>query len=233
MQARQRGVLLATLGLVVGCGDLVVPPPAPELRATAPMFDELGNECTPTMIICEDGSPPPPPEEVVDTFFELEGSASFSVSGESSAPSCPQGLPLLNTPATLLPPGEPPVHISSSGWAPIDYGGMPDPYARYFWPPNRADAEGYWPELGGTGRKAYIAIGLARCYYTLSGNTWTYHVSFYRYEGVKIRYPYRQSSSGGGSGGGAPPGCQTEYVVIEINNGSGWVVWWEGYATVC
>jgi hypothetical protein len=197
------------------------------------MFDELGDECTPTMIICEDGSPPPPPE-VVDTFFELDGGASFSLTGASSAPSCPPGFTMNNNPATLLPPGEPPLFISSSGWTYIDYGGMPDPYGRYFWPPNRADPEGFWPAVDGSGRKAYIATALAHCYITVSGNIATLNVSFYRYNGVKIRYPYRQtSSSGGGGGGGGPSGCQTEYVIIEINTGSGWTVWWEGYATVC
>lgn len=45
---------------------------------------------------------------------------------------------------------------------------------------------------------------------------------------------------GGGSGGGggdtgtgSGSGCRTEYVVIEVNDGSGWRTYWEGYATVC
>ena len=45
-------------------------------------------------------------------------------------------------------------------------------------------------------------------------------------------------SCGGGSGGGGDDGgggmtCRTEYIIIEINDGTGWRTWWEGYATVC
>lgn len=37
-------------------------------------------------------------------------------------------------------------------------------------------------------------------------------------------------SDGGGDGG---TNCSTQYIIIEVNDGTGWRVWWEGYATVC
>jgi hypothetical protein len=40
--------------------------------------------------------------------------------------------------------------------------------------------------------------------------------------------------NGDGSGGsGVGTNCHTEYIYIEVNDGSGWQIWWEGYATVC
>jgi len=43
------------------------------------------------------------------------------------------------------------------------------------------------------------------------------------------------STGGGGGGGGPPPNCTVEYVYLEINynDGTGWHILWEGYATVC
>lgn len=39
---------------------------------------------------------------------------------------------------------------------------------------------------------------------------------------------------GGGSGGSEEGGsCKTEWIAIEINDGSGWRTYWEGWATVC
>lgn len=49
--------------------------------------------------------------------------------------------------------------------------------------------------------------------------------------------PCDDPGSPGGSGGTAPTGgsssCHTEWVVVEVNDGSGWSTWWEGYAIVC
>lgn len=44
--------------------------------------------------------------------------------------------------------------------------------------------------------------------------------------------PY-SGAGGGGGGGSGGSGCQVEWVVIEVNYGSGWETYWEGYATVC
>lgn len=38
---------------------------------------------------------------------------------------------------------------------------------------------------------------------------------------------------GGGSGGGGDGSCVTDWVIIEINDGNGWRVYWQGYAIVC
>ncbi|HEX8213814.1 MAG TPA: hypothetical protein VF584_26845 [Longimicrobium sp.] len=43
--------------------------------------------------------------------------------------------------------------------------------------------------------------------------------------------PYTGGSGGGSSGSGST--CRSEYVVIEVNDGSGWRTYWEGYAIVC
>jgi hypothetical protein len=45
----------------------------------------------------------------------------------------------------------------------------------------------------------------------------------------------RNGDGGGGDPGGAGGGdnCHIEYIYIEVFNGSSWVVWWEGNATVC
>lgn len=220
--------------LIAGCSEAPVPTQESALRPGQALFDEGSGGCTPEMDLCDDGSQPPPPPTVEDYFPDMDVSAEYSVTLSEAPPDCPAGLQLASTPATLLPPGENPLPIVSSGWAPIDYGAMPAPYARYFWPPNRQDAEGFWPAVDGSGRSAYVGSGVARCYITTSGNTWTLHASFFNYERVRIRYPYRQTS-GGSSGGGAGNNCHTEWVTLEIdrNDGLGWVTWWEGYATVC
>lgn len=38
---------------------------------------------------------------------------------------------------------------------------------------------------------------------------------------------------GGGDDGGGGSNCTVQWIVIEVNDGSGWRTWWEGYATVC
>lgn len=38
---------------------------------------------------------------------------------------------------------------------------------------------------------------------------------------------------GGGGGGGGDGSCVTDWVIIEINDGNGWRVYWQGYAIVC
>ncbi len=241
MTMRRCALPFLAFAAIVGCGDPSAPVPTEPTRqvnkSEVTSLDVLSETCTPQMIICDDGSLPPPPDYVEDSFFELAGDALYDMDlSAAPAPSCPQGVMLAGTPATLLPPGEAPLPIVSSGWAPIDYGAMVDPYARYFWPPNRMDPQGYWPGVDGSGRSAYIGEGEAHCYLTVSGNRWTLHVSFFKYDNVKIRYPYRKTSNGGGGGGGGDGlNCHTEYVIIEIdrNDGRGWVTWWEGYASVC
>jgi hypothetical protein len=44
--------------------------------------------------------------------------------------------------------------------------------------------------------------------------------------------PY-YGGGGGGDGGGSTSNCYTEWVVVEVYDGTTWKVVWEGYATVC
>jgi hypothetical protein len=47
---------------------------------------------------------------------------------------------------------------------------------------------------------------------------------------------YGGGTGGGGSGGGGgdtDSGCETEWIVVEVNDGTGWKKLWEGYASVC
>jgi hypothetical protein len=129
-------------------------------------------------------------------------------------------------PATLNPVGGTPLTIISTGYfiptTPVTLLGK----GTYTWP------AGWWPSTDGSGREANISTADAVCFFGPTSNQmWTIYVNFYYFVGQ-----IRQGTSGGSGGGGGSPGgaaCTTEFITVEVDNGSGWTTFWSGYATVC
>ncbi|MEX2152799.1 MAG: hypothetical protein WD825_05620 [Gemmatimonadaceae bacterium] len=108
---------------------------------------------------------------------------------------------------------------------------LPSSQAIYSWPQSPT---GWWDAVNVDrgNSPAKIRIKEARGYCA------TTNVHFFTYYGVEVKDDQlRTQSSGSGGGGGSGDGlnCHQEYVFIEINygDGTGWHVWWEGYASVC
>jgi len=86
-----------------------------------------------------------------------------------------------------------------------------------------------------------VGEGDAHCWLRVRPDGWTLHHSFYAFHNISIRYSYR-STGDPGSGGAYPggtgsggTGCRYEWLALEINrnDGKGWVLFWEGFVTVC
>ncbi len=182
-------------------------------------------------IFVDEDCPPSDDEPGPQTsyFWSLDGDASVEYATanaalSSSYVSCPPGFTKYRVVATLLPPGEAPLTIVSSGWWGIIYGELADPYGRYQWP------GGFWPAIDGSGREAKIGTADAVCRVFARPGGFTINVSFFRYNEVEIRYPPTPGGGEGGGGGGGGGGCVDEWIIIEIDygDGTGWHTWWEG-----
>lgn len=104
---------------------------------------------------------------------------------------------------------------------------LPSSQAIYNWPP------GFWPAFDqNDGHYALIKVGSARGLCLGPGR-----VDFFTFYDVVMEGDDPKltvSPSGGGSDTAGPnPPCHTEYVFVDVNDGYGWYVFWEGYATVC
>ncbi len=105
---------------------------------------------------------------------------------------------------------------------------LPSSQAIYRWPP------GFWAAFDQqTGDYALIKIGSARA--SCAAGRPVDFFSFYDVviEGDEPRTPVKPADNGGGDSAVDPASCHPEYVFLERNDGAGWYVWWEGYATVC
>jgi hypothetical protein len=88
---------------------------------------------------------------------------------------------------------------------------------------------------GGVSASVWVDKGRGSC---VMLNPRLVSVNYFLFWGVRVKDPWLRNASydpsGGGSFGGTGGGtCSTVYIYIEKDNGSGWQVVWEGYATVC
>lgn len=103
---------------------------------------------------------------------------------------------------------------------------MPGHAARYEFPP------GWVGALDNTGRRVSIEAGDAVCRNVFyPPNTLRLYVDFYKFYGVRISTPISGGSGGDGGSGGS--NCETQFITVQVDNGSGWQDWWSGYASVC
>lgn len=204
----------------------------------------------PSMVqYCEDLDDPPPdctprpPTEWTEYFEEVSGAGgsnwvpptgpNYSIAPDSygRGATCPPSFYASNVQATLFPPGQDPLTVASSGQWQMNftwtYYWMPPGHARYYWP------TGFWPSNDGSGRQAKIGWADGHCWANPRTNPPSIRVDFYKYMGVEIRRRATYDGTGGGSGGGSGNNCRNEYIIIEVDDGSGWEVWWSGYAMVC
>lgn len=237
--------------VIAGCTDQPTAPGGHLISTPEPHLSESPPQCDPSMIICDEngGVPDVTYDYYSEDVGDVTGSASFEYTlsaaeaqpyfglTSGSAVACPAGFAMAGVAATLYPPGEPLLPIVSSGWWAIIFGEMPVNFGRYLWPANMSapQAEYMWPATDASGRWASIANADARCLLVVYPNgMYRTDVTFYKYNGVRIRYPSRRTNYGGGSGGGLPD-CHLEYIYLEVNygDGTGRHVIWQGYATVC
>ncbi|HEY0151325.1 MAG TPA: hypothetical protein VGB92_04965 [Longimicrobium sp.] len=251
MKTKSR-TLFATLviaAVAAGCTDWRGSPTSPTNAAgAAPRYDALGGECTPAMIICDDGSErrwtDDGFEEVYTDFadgdlsFEHESSESTSAGSYqasytwSGCPSYVVGVAYGNVYVTNPSGGKTSVRFMSSGtWSWMaDIG--PN-MARYNWPP------GYWDAIDGSGIQ--VQVGSVEGFCRTNDRGYVYVAFTGRFHHVNARFPRRRGyylASGGGGGGeddGGGGQCREEYVYVEVDygDGTGWHVIWEGTATVC
>lgn len=225
-------LLLSTLA---ACADLPssTAPIQPPASASA---DELPGGCTPTMIICDDGSTPTWQDDGFEeaTVYEASGALMDQIPMDAAlaAPVCPSyayGIGLRTTLSAPRPDGNfQSVTISTTGtWS---WWGEDGPSsAMYNWPP------GYWPAVDGSGAEVSIGTAHGNCYPLTAGMVAVRLGPPFRW--VNARWPRRRGeispTSGGGGGGG--DSCQMEYIIVEINygDGTGWHELWEGWASVC
>jgi hypothetical protein len=247
--------LLASLVLVTvaGCIDQPASPTgSATIDGATARYTWGGEECTETMIICDDGSEPPPPTwtddgfeevftDVADGEISLVEDTSQTTSGNppasyswSGCPSYIAGSAYGTVYVTNPSGGKTSVTFLSWGiWS--WHSDLGPNRARYNWPP------GYWDAVDGSGIEVQVGSAEGTCRVNDRGNV--YVALGPKYYHVNARFPrrrgYTPTSGGGGSGGGGGGGggttCREEYVVVEVNygDGTGWHVIWEGLAIVC
>lgn len=230
-----------------GCGEQSTAPAANKAtQISASIYGEA--PCSDFAIICDENGGDPGSNEqgyfldydVVDgsSFGEFLLSEAQAAAFTNTGVSCPPGFSMLGVPATLFPPNEAPLPIASSGWWGIIFGEMSDPYGRYNWPSNLAHPElqYMWPALDQSRRRAQIMNADARCVLLPprpGTQEYRLQVTFYKYNGVRLWYPTRNTGGGGSGGGGWS--CTQQFAILEINygDGTGWHELWRGYVTVC
>jgi hypothetical protein len=195
---------LAALALTAGCShqDAVTSP----LKATPLPSRETSSQCIYQDEYDGTGCDPYDGGGGYTTSYlgDVDGASSMLLdlgtgSHASGPTNCPPLINASGIPATLYPPNESPLVISSNGWWNIIYGEMPFGYGRYEWP------VGFWASITpGDGRSASIQTADAVCR-ILPKKTggFVLDIDFYKYHGVEIRYP------SGGGGGGNDPGSGT------------------------
>ncbi len=170
-------------------------------------------------------------------YPELQGEATViyesamdQASLTSGAVVCPAFVTDFLVMAQVTPASGSPFYITSTGtWYLTQLYGNPS-YGLYRWPPGR------WAAMDMSGRTVSIqsALGVCTAYIDYARRVAGIRVNYGHFYGVVI-YPPLSPASGGTGAGGNGSNCHNEYIVIEINigDGTGWHVWWEGWARVC
>jgi hypothetical protein len=226
-------VAVLLLGLA-GCDG---PPTAPELHPRNVPARTIASNCDSQIFYNPESGCPDPSADGSETSYSSVLSpdrVSLSVSSYSddwsSAP-CPRDL-TATVVATIRSKSTGRVYnFHSTGTWMIDWIKsiiyLPSSQAIYSWP------AGFWPAFDrDDGHYALIKIGSARGLCRGPGQ-----VDFFTFYDVVMDGddPKPTGSSDGSDGDGGGPGlaCHTEYIHVEINDGNGWYVYWEGNATVC
>ena len=172
------------------------------------------------------------------TFDSLDADTALTADTYNTDPSmanCPSDLWGSTTGRVTNPQTGDLYQFSSNGHWVLDLGQswilLPSSQAVYLWPQSPT---GWWPGFnisnGSTAARIKVASARAVCH---GGGS----VSFIRFYGVQVLDDnLRQTSDGGGGGdgGGTPPGCEWQYIVVEIDHGDGtWHELWSGMALVC
>lgn len=230
------GFRLAVVVLVIACDGPPTEPTRPAPADVARALTDCGSQ-----IIYDPGSGCAAPggaltpawyADTVDADAHFSSISSYTMEPEATA--CPRDM-TGTTYATIWSrkTGRNYLFHTTGKWI-IDWVSsaifLPSSQAVYNWPP------GYWPAFDTKdGSYALIKIGKGRGVCRGGGN-----VDFFSFYDVTMEgdEPRSSSTSTGGNGGDGGYGdagisCHTEYVYVEINDGSGWYVWWEGNATVC
>lgn len=237
---RIKPLLLACV-LVSACEDTLSGPGQGVISTLSPATTQ-GAGCPPEVIIC-DGEPTVTYGTYTEDIGDISGTGeeTYSMTAAEAAqyvgmPNgsgvlCPLNIPWVSTATFKLSPDELDVIVQPTGYTTqIAILGLSS--ARYIFPQNWSDSQGMWPDIGPgspAGRYARAQSADGSCSLR-PGNQ--IKVSFFRFNGVAVRYPTRCTSSGGGGGQAT---CHTEYAYLEINygDGTGWHVIWQGYVTVC
>lgn len=155
---------------------------------------------------------------------------------DANAAPCPSALTGSVTGVVKHPKTRDDYEFNSRGSWSIDWGAslvyLLSGQAVYNWP---QAGGGWWPafNLNRMTGVAQIRIAQGRGVCRANG------VDFIQFYGVEIKDPdvdFTAFTSGGaGDAAGGAASCTQEYIYIEYNNddGTGWHLWWEGWATVC
>lgn len=95
---------------------------------------------------------------------------------------------------------------------------------------------GWWDVADGSGREVQIGSADVTCHldYYPETNRARLRVAFGpQFYNVFVREPISGGGGDSGGGGGGGSNCSTQFITVQVNDGSGWRDWWSGYATVC
>lgn len=226
MRHYQSVVFSIALTALAGCRPDPVTGPAgksPQISA------DFSNDCSTQVITDPECENPPGDTWVYEYYGDVDGSAEISAqatsdNSESSPVWCTSFVKNL---VSGRIESTPPLTFTSSGtFTVISRASMG--WGTYRWP------EGWWPATDGSGREVKIGTADAACWFgPISPGVSALQRFFYAFHNTEIR----KLASNPGTGGGPPGGnnCETQWIVVEIDRGTGngWEVLWEGYGTVC
>jgi hypothetical protein len=233
------------MGFIVGslaaaCVDQPSAPVAKDPSRDQPLFTlNDGGGCEPWMVIC-DGETQYPTVWEDDGYEEVgplessiaEGDFYPTSSSAYSAGVCPSWTSGIGITRVTIPKqdgGTQTAFVETHGTWTMREDLGPN-LALYNWP------AGYHKAINLSGVTVQIATGRGKC---VPITNYEVIIKWEELYGVNARYPRRrgttQTSGGGGGGGGEDEdGCHTEWIVIQVDWGSGtYQDWWEGYAKVC
>lgn len=230
------GLRLAVVVLVIACDGLPTEPTRLVPADVSRTITDCGSQIIydPSSGCAEPGGALTPAwyADTVDADAQFTSVSSFTVEPEAVA--CPRDM-TGTTQGTIWSRKTGRIYdFHSTGKWTIDWVSsaifLPASQAVYNWPP------GYWPAFDqNDGHYALIKIGKGRGFCRGGGNVGFFTFYDVTMEGDDPKSSSTSTGSNGGDGGYGDAGiaCHTEYVYVEINDGSGWYVWWEGNATVC